>query len=299
MVDDLSPARPQSGFSAASVVWHAPAEGGIPRYMLIFAENVPGDVGPVRSARLYYVLWAAEWKAVYAHAGGSPQALARLRQAGNGRLVYNADQFRFGTPEFWRVDSRDAPHNLYTNGKQLRRIAKQVGAKDKPMKAAWKFALDAPLRIRPKGGRIVVSYLANRIEYDYDRKSNTYLRTVSREGKQKDAATGERVAPKNVVIMIVRFGRLNDGSNKNRLEADLVGKGTAWIATNGKTIKGSWRKKSETAPTKFYDKQGKEVVLTAGQTFIQVLPDASSVSIKDGKLPPWTPTDRQLRDEEL
>ena len=68
MVDDLSPARPQSGFSAASVVWQAPAEGGIPRYMLIFGDEVPGNVGPVRSARLYFVLWAAEWRAVYAAA---------------------------------------------------------------------------------------------------------------------------------------------------------------------------------------------------------------------------------------
>ena len=36
MIDDLSPARAQSGFNAASIVWQAPAEGGIPRYMMVF-----------------------------------------------------------------------------------------------------------------------------------------------------------------------------------------------------------------------------------------------------------------------
>ena len=82
MIDDLGPARPQSGFSAASVVWQAPAEGGIPRYMLIFQENIPTDVGPVRSSRYYYIAWAAEWRAVYAHAGGSPQALADAPREG-------------------------------------------------------------------------------------------------------------------------------------------------------------------------------------------------------------------------
>ena len=119
MIDDLSPARPQSGFSAASVVWQAPAEGGIPRYMLVFQENIPTDVGPVRSSRYYYIAWAAELRAVYAHAGGSPQALATLRAKGNGQLVYNADEFRWGG-SFHRISTRFSPHNLYTSGKALR-----------------------------------------------------------------------------------------------------------------------------------------------------------------------------------
>src|SRR5207342_3908734 len=61
MIDDLRAARPQSGLNSASVVWQAPAEGGIPRYMAIFQEKLPKLVGPVRSSRLYYIAWAAEW----------------------------------------------------------------------------------------------------------------------------------------------------------------------------------------------------------------------------------------------
>ena len=64
--------------------------------------------------------------------------------------------------------------------------------------------------------------------------------------RQKDAATGKRVAPKNVVIMRMSFGPLNDGHPaKLRLEAEVIGSGKAWIATNGKTIAGTWKK---TAP---------------------------------------------------
>ena len=61
------------------------------------------------------------------------------------------------------------------------------------------------------------------------------------EKKQTDAGTKDRIAPKNVVIMAVRFGPLNDGSNKHRLEAQVTGSGKAWIATNGKTISGTWQ----------------------------------------------------------
>ncbi len=105
------------------------------------------------------------------------------------------------------------------------------------------------------------------------------------EGKQFDAGAGERVAPTNVVIMVVRFGPLNDGSSKHRLEAQQIGSGTAWIATNGTTIKGTWRKKSTTAPTLFYGPDGKQVTLTAGQTFVQVVPTGTAITIKDGKAP--------------
>ncbi len=227
MVDDLSAARPQSGFSSASVVWQAPAEGGIPRYMMIFGETRPTDVGPVRSSRYYYIAWAAEWKAVYAHAGGSPQALDTLRAKGNGQLVYNADEFRWAG-SFRRITSRFAPHNLYTTGKQLDSLAKRLGAKAGNYKPVWQFAPDAPLEARPVGGKISFAYSTSPIRYDYDRNTNTYLRTVSVEGKQKDAATKKRVAPKNVVVMLMSFGPLNDGHpKKHRLEAKVVGSGVS------------------------------------------------------------------------
>jgi hypothetical protein len=289
MIDDHPDARPQSGFNAASLVWHAPAEGGIPRYMLIFQDEVPGVVGPVRSARQYYIAWAAEWRAMYGHSGGSPQALQTLRNQGNGQLVYNADEFRWGNIYYHRSTDRFAPHNVYTTGKELRKLAKRIGAKDAPYKAAWRFGPDASPADRPNGGRISVSYAWNDITYRYDRKTNTYKRSVSGAKKQIDRADGKQVAPKNVVVMLMSFGPLNDGSNKHRLEADVVGSGTAWIATNGHTIKGTWRKTGMTKPTRFYDAAGEPVTLTVGQTFVQVLPKGSKVVIKDGKVPAAAP----------
>ena len=288
MVDDHGAARPQSGFSAASVVWQAPAEGGIPRYMLVFQDLIPGDVGPVRSARFYYIAWAAELRALYAHSGGSPQALATLRAKGNGQLVYNADEFAWGG-SFRRVAFNVAPHNLYTTGKQLLALAARRGAADGPITSPWVFGPDAPIAKRPVGGRIQVVYLANTVRYDYDRLSNTYLRSVTGEKAQIDRSTKRRVAPKNVVVMLVRFGPLNDGSNKKRLEAEVIGSGSAWVSTNGLTIKGTWRKASLTGPTRFFDAAGKPIRLSVGQTFIQVMPIGSKITFTAGKPPPIDP----------
>jgi hypothetical protein len=298
MIDDLRPARPQSGLSQADIVWHAPAEGGIPRYMAIFQTELPKEIGPVRSSRYYYITWAAEWRAIYAHAGGSPQALEVLRAKGSGQYVYNADEFRWGGRYFQRVSKRFSPHNVYTDGETLRKLGTRIGADDGAYKAAWLFAPDAPLQNRPAGSTIRVSYPANVIQYRYDRASNTYRRSVTGESKQTDAATDKQVAPKNVVVMIMSFGPLNDGHpGKKRLEAQVVGTGKAWIATNGKTIVGTWKKSSVTGPTRFYTKGGAPVTLTAGQTFVQVMPRGSVVTVKAGayvsppERPGITPTD--------
>jgi hypothetical protein len=286
MIDDLSAARPQSGLSEASVVWQAPAEGGIPRYMALFQDTDPKSVGPVRSSRLYFIAWAAEWHAVYVHSGGSPQALALLGSSqGKGKVVYNADEFRWGGRYLYRVKTRYAPHNVYSDAKKIRALAKAVGAKPMDYKAAWQFAPDALLVDRPQGSKITVPYLANKISYAYDRTSNSWLRSVSVEGKQVDAGTGKRVAPKNVVIMFMSFAPLNDGSKKHRLEAKFTGKGTAWIATNGTAVKGSWKKASMSAPTRFYGADGKQVTLTIGQTFVQVVPIGTKITIKNGTVP--------------
>jgi hypothetical protein len=282
MVDDQWAARPQSGFTEASVVWQAPAEGGIPRYMMIFAEGDPTSVGPVRSARLYFVQWAAEWNAVYVHVGGSPQAMAILREKGRGQLVYDADQFRWGGTYLWRTTDRFAPHNVYTDGKNLRALAARVGAA--PLDAAepaWQFAPDAAPDLRPAGSRIEVAYHQGAFSYRYDRPSNTWLRYV--DGKvQRDRANDTVVAPKNVVVMEVRFGALGAGQH-GRLEAANVGSGRAWIATNGTIVRGTWKKTSVASPTRFFDRAGKPVTLTRGQTFVQVMESGTPVTVVNGR----------------
>ncbi|HYN47595.1 MAG TPA: DUF3048 domain-containing protein [Candidatus Nanopelagicales bacterium] len=282
MVDDHWDARPQSGFTDASVVWQAPAEGGIPRYMMIFAEGDPASVGPVRSARLYFVQWAAEWNAVYVHVGGSPQAMALLRAEGRGQLVFDADEFHWGGTYLWRTTDRFAPHNVYTDGKRLRALAGKVGAA--PLEAAapaWKFGPDAALGLRPAGARIDVAYREGAFSYRYDRGSNTWRRYVNGE-VQRDRANSTMVAPKNVAVMEVSFGLLGP-SQKGRLEAATIGSGRAWIATNGTIVRGTWKKTSDTSATRFFDRAGKPVTLTRGQTFVQVIPTGTPVTVVNGR----------------
>lgn len=289
MVDDDFHARPQSGFNSASIVWHAPAEGGVPRYMMIFQDEIPAGVGPVRSARQYFVEWASEWRAMYVHHGGSPQAIATLQSKGRGQWVFNADGFRWLGQYLSRTDDKAAPHNVYTDGENLRKLATRVGAADGAVKPIWAFGPDQPGALHPVGSTITVNYPYETITYRYDAATNRYVRYINAsKTPQIDRDDGQIVAPVNVVVLRMAFGPLNDGHpTKHRLEANDVGTGQAWISTNGVTIKGTWRKKSATAPTLLFGPDGKAITLTAGQTFVQVLPLNYTYKFVPGVAPVW------------
>jgi Protein of unknown function (DUF3048). len=295
MIDDHVDARPQSGFNAASVVWQAPAEGGIPRYMLIFQDTIPAGVGPVRSSREYFIEWAAEWNALYVHAGGSSQALATLYAKGSGQWVYNGEYFRYGGTYLWRTKDRFPPHNVYSDGEHLRALEAKVGADDGAIEPAWSFAPGAAPGTRPGKGTITVVYPYESIQYRYDPSTNAYRRYIKQNSggaykAQVDAADGEAVAPRNVVILRMFFGPLTLNDPHHRLEARDVGHGEAWIATNGHTVKGIWSKASPTAPTLLFGPDGQPITLTAGQTFVQVITLGYSFKIADGTIPLAVPT---------
>jgi hypothetical protein len=153
--------------------------------------------------------------------------------------------------------------------------------------AHWQFAPDPSATQLPVGGSITVPYPQNVIAYAYDRTTNSYPRTVSVEGKEYDVGPTPkvRIAPKNVVVIYMHFGPLNDGSQKHRLEAQFTGSGQALVFTNGGMVKATWKKASLTAPTYLYGPDGQPVTLTVGQTFVQVVPVGTKVTYKLGKVP--------------
>ena len=73
MIENHLEARPQSGISFADIVYEAVAEGGITRFLNIFYCQDAEVVGPVRSARTYYVDFLSEYGPfpLYAHVGGA------------------------------------------------------------------------------------------------------------------------------------------------------------------------------------------------------------------------------------
>jgi hypothetical protein len=284
MIDDSPAARPQSGLAAASVVIQAPAEGGIPRYLVLFHEGTASSIGPIRSARLYYVAWAAEWRALYAHVNGSDEANAHLPTI-DRRLLFDADSFRFGQPYMLRITQRVAPHNVYATSASLLALAAKLGVAA-PGTPHWTFMEPVDLAARPTGGSIVVPYPANFVRYDYDRTSNTYLRS-SGGSPETDAAGGARIAPTNVVVLYMSTSRPLGANGPE--EIDVLSGGKALVAHDGRVVRAWWTKASEGAPTLFWqvDASGRPTqtpaALTPGQVFVQVVPIGTTVTVTPGR----------------
>lgn len=115
VIENHPDARPQSGLDKASIVYETLAEGGITRFLAVFQENEVAEIGPVRSARIYFLDWVLEYDALFAHIGGN---IAALDQIGPLK-IQDINQF-YNANYFWRDNSRVAPHNVYTTTDKLR-----------------------------------------------------------------------------------------------------------------------------------------------------------------------------------
>jgi hypothetical protein len=279
MIDDNIVARPQSGFSKASVVYQAPADGGEDRYMLVFQEQDAADIGPVRSGRPYFVNWAAEYRAAFAHYGGDRKTLAYIPTIA-GTLLYDLDDLKGSASAFHRIKTRAVPHNAYTNTAALYKTA---GAHGYPASmvdglASRPFADDLSASERPSGGSIRIPYNTGVTSYTYDPAANQYLRFVA--GKpQTDALDGSRVTARNVVVLYMGLSVDPESEpGHHRPVLAQIGSGKAIVFRDGKAFPGTWRKRDAGDLTRFYDSSGNEISLVRGRIFIQVVPTGTNVT---------------------
>ncbi|USN53161.1 MAG: DUF3048 domain-containing protein [Candidatus Nomurabacteria bacterium] len=273
MIENLSIVRPQSGLGQANVVYEALVEGGITRFLAVYllTDDIP-ELGPVRSARPYYVDWANELGAIYAHAGGSPTALADIRS----KDVFDLDQF-YNSQYYWRKNlPRATEHTLFTSTELLQFALRDKEATMTGDYTGWKFKEEAALADRPlEVNPIVLDYSSKsyEVKYTYNREENTYLRFQGDEA-HTDQNTGEQISPKNVLVQYVGT-RLADAT---RLSMDVVGSGDAILFRDGEAIPARWSKSSTSARTIFTDLEGQQLIFNAGQTWVQVFPDDRQVT---------------------
>ena len=270
MIENSPDARPQSGLKDSGVVFEAIAEGGITRFLVLYQQEKPQLIGPVRSVRPYYISWAAAFNASIAHVGGSDEALAEVRN-GNYRDI---DQF-FNSNTYWRSTDRYAPHNVYTSFERLDALNKEKGYTSSTFTGFSR--IDGIPNEVPNATSInieISSPLFNS-SYVYDAITNTYARYQAGEA-HIDRELGQ-ISPSVVVAMRVNETTLPGyGSHQ---DITTVGSGDVVIFQNGIATEGTWHKTSKTNQITFTDKLGVDIPLIRGQTWIAAVPnDAGSVT---------------------
>jgi multisubunit Na+/H+ antiporter MnhG subunit len=285
MVENSQDARPQSGLDKADLVYEVVAEGGITRFLAVYGCSDADEIGPVRSARSYYVDWVSELKAFYAHVGGSPDGLAKIKTDN----VLDLDQFN-NDKYFWRSTNKAAPHNVFTTTAKLRAAAQSHNWDINATFPVWKFKdvnkkAAANTESATSGSTATATTLTSvkidfssapfAVEYIYDSTKNEWTRKIAGT-TQNDKVTGQPIKVKNLAVMFTPINARNDG--ESRVDVDTKSGGNADIFIDGTAIKGTWKVTDNR--TKFYDATGAEVVFEPGNIWISVVQDASKVSYK-------------------
>lgn len=276
MIDNSIDAWPQAGIDQASYIIEAPVESGITRLIAFYTDDQEVEkIGPVRSARPYYMDWNQEVDALYVHIGGSPDALDRVVNED----YFNLNQF-FNASSFWRSRSRFAPHNVYTSTDLLDKAYEaRETSEDVPEREyqSLKFGSHTDEDIELWSDiEIDFSTTAYKVRWEFDPETKTYaryqgnLRHVTEDGVQLMA---DAIAVAITDIEVIDF--------IGRRDIRTTGEGNGFVFKDGKVIRATWEKQNVDSRLRFYDEDGKEISLPGGVNWVEIIDNEESLRFID------------------
>lgn len=271
MVENHPDARPQSGLAYADVVLEAPAEFGISRFIAVFITREPRVVGPVRSTRKYFVLWAKEFNPLYFHAGGSPGSFALA-----DRIHLTRTNALWDGRGFYRTSDRVAPHNLYTSIPTLMQVERRKGHSLRG--GTW-----GGLRFKEPGtrlGPISASHVRLSfndwyyVDWRWDPSTGRYRRWMQGE-TAIERTSGRQITATAVVVRQHTMSRIQ-GDDKGREEIQVFGSGKAWVFQDGRMTPATWSRDDLNSPTIYRDRSGRQIPVNKGNVWLEVIPQYGS-----------------------
>jgi len=301
MIENHENARPQSGINEADITYEIVAEGGITRTLNIFYCQTPAQVGPIRSARTYFLDFMSEYgdSPLYAHVGGAntpgpADALSQINEYGWGG--YNdLNQFSIGFPTFWRDYNRlghstATEHTMYSTTDKLLKFAEDkrgLGVKGEDG-TPWNKGF-VPYKFKDaesKGSAQTIhvehwaDYGEYAIDWVYDPATNSYNRKNGGVA-HLDKNTGKQLNAKSIVVLSMDESSADDGYENNaHLLYGTTGSGKAVIFMDGKKINGEWSKDSRTDKTVITNSSGEEIQFNRGKIWFHIIPQEGVAQVK-------------------
>jgi cytoskeletal protein RodZ len=268
MIENSPEARPQSGIIDAGIVFEAVAEGGITRFLTLYQESQPQYIGPIRSARPYYIDFALPFEAGFGHVGGSPDALNDIKNLGARDL----DQF-FNSGAYWRITERYAPHNVYTSFERLDVLNQSKGYTSSKF-TPFERKKDVPQTPAAANIDFRISSPLYSPHYQYDPATNSYKRSQG-GAAHVDQKSNTQISPKVVIALVMDKGLMSDGSHTTYKD---TGYGKMYVFQDGIASEGTWAKTDRKNQITFTDKNGLSLKLNAGQTWISIVGASGDVT---------------------
>jgi len=243
-------------------------------------------IGPARSSRDYYVYEAMAYDSIYVNWGLAvpfvgpiinTDRVDNVSQAVSGIEVSAQEAFdRISRPGYATeftgymfIDGyNDAVERLGydTTYEEHGRFVQAFTFADEGCRAEYEGYPDAT-EIRPGGtGSNKGGYGDANPCFSYNEEDGLYYRSQF-GAPHTDEMNGEQLTVSNVVFKIC-YGEVREPADKDYLAFGVHGQGDAYVFTNGKVIKGTWKRNSDYEPNIFYDENGQEIVFNQGKTWI-------------------------------
>ncbi|WP_419714970.1 DUF3048 domain-containing protein [Fictibacillus marinisediminis] len=240
MINNHWKARPQSGLHKADLVYEVLAEGDITRFLAVFQSEKPEVVGPVRSARDYFIELSQGFHAFYVHHGWSPEAKKIL--SGSNSKVDSLNGLYYDGTLFHRASFRQAPHNSYIKYKDIMKGLKKKGYDNKDKIKPLPFLKPSEVKALTgdKADKVLITYNhGETVGYTYDSSTKRYAR-FSNEKPTADRETKTPIELDNVLIVEASHKIID---SYGRREIDLTSGGKAILLQRGKAREVSWENK--------------------------------------------------------
>ncbi len=281
MIDNLEDdSWPQFNINEAMVVYEISVEAGISRLMAVFKDKDKLDkIGPLRSARHYFLDYVKEYDAIYVHEGSSPRGISEIYSR-------NIDSVAGSSGLFYRDNNRYAPHDAITSSS---RIIKAAKANKFSLTTKTKTPLKYSLFPVKYDGAVSAASIVSGFSYDGDLKLVYNEETKKYEKYEKgellkDAVTKKPLAATNIIILNTRSYLLSGyGAGHGRIHVETDREMSGYFATNGEAVKIKANKKTINSQTKYSLLDGTELQLNDGNTFIFIVPDGYDIVIKAAK----------------
>lgn len=262
-IDNVGPARPQTGLGAADIVYVEQVESGLTRMLAVFSSDLPPLVGPVRSARESDLVLLRQFgRPALAYSGAQTALRPLIEAAPIAALPPGA-----APGAFVRSGDRLAPHNLFLRPDRALAAASGVStASDIGMRFG-----DAPANGRPLR-KHTVRYPSAVHTFTWSPQRKRWL--VTMDGVAARTTDDGPLAPSTVVVQYtqVRPSRFSDRSGSVSPYTETVGSGSALVLRDGRAHQARWERPSAEADTVFTDAAGERLNFARGQVWVLLAP---------------------------
>lgn len=275
MIDNVNGAWPQAGLNEAYLIYEIIVEGGQTRLLALFKDRNTAKIGPVRSSRHYFLDYAMENDALYAHFGRSPQANRDI----SAFSIKNLDGMTNAGGAYTRQSDANhyAPHNVFASISALKsnatRLNYSITTNKKPI---LNYSVDE-INLESEENAIIANNIDIRYSnyyttnYKYDIETKKYNRFIN-NNPHMEMTNQEQYKIKNIIIINVKNYLDPYNSTGGRQTLDNVGSGNGYFVTNGYSIPITWEKPSRESKTVYKKLNGDEITLNDGNTYVQIQP---------------------------